>query len=125
MVKETPKISDAEWEVMKAIWEKSPQTSSEIIEKTKPATKWSPKTIHTLIGRLVNKGALGVNKETQLYTYYPLVSEEKCKKEETRNFLKKVYDGSLNLLLVNFIKDEDLSSKEIEELKALLEDKDK
>lgn len=117
------KISDAEWLVMKVIWQESPLTASSVIEHLKNETDWSPKTVQTLIGRLVKKGALGVKKDTNLNEYYPLVSKEECMREETKTFLQKVYGGSLKVLIANFVNNEVLSPKEIEELKSLLNEK--
>lgn len=117
------KISDAEWEVMKVLWEKAPLTASEIIEKIRGRISWNPKTIHTLINRLVNKGAIGVNKSKTFYRYKPLISEDECKKNETRSFIEKVYDGSGLLLVKNFLINEKLSVEEIEQLKRILDKK--
>jgi len=117
-----PKISDAEWQVMKVLWEKSPITSSEIVEKLKPVTKWSPTTIYTLITRLVNKKAVAIEEGSSPYICHPLVSREELRREESKSFLKKVYDGSLNLLLSNIVEDEMLTDKEIEELKQILDE---
>ena len=119
----TFKISDAEWLVMKVIWQESPLTASSVINQLKLATEWSPKTVQTLIGRLVKKGALGVKMDTTLNEYYPLVSKEDCMREETKTFLQKVYGGSLKVLIANFVNNETLSPKEIEELKSLLNEK--
>jgi BlaI family penicillinase repressor len=116
-----PKISDAEWKVMKVLWKKAPLTAGEIIDALRPYTRWSPKTIHTLISRLVGKKAVEVNKTTPLHQYTPLVSEEECTLKETESFLRKVYDGSLHLLVANFIKEEKLSTEELDELKKMLE----
>lgn len=117
------KISDAEWIVMKVLWEEAPLTAAKIIEALSSNTEWSPKTIHSLISRLVKKGALGVNKEMPQYEFYPLVDKRDVILEETRSFIQKVYDGSLHLMLANFIKDEKISEKEIEELQRLLDKK--
>ena len=118
-----PKISDSEREVMKVLWKKSPLTSSQIIEILKEYSSWNPKTIHTLISRLVNKDAIRVKKGGPFYLYSPNISEEECRKVETKSFIKKVYSGSIKLLISNFIKDEKLSWKEIDELKQILDDK--
>ena len=117
------RISDAEWLVMKALWQESPLTASLVIGNLKPDTNWSPKTIQTLIARLVKKGALAVNKEGSLNQYYPLVSQDECMRTETDSFLQKVYGGSLHLLLANFVKDDNLSPKDIQELRDLLDKK--
>lgn len=121
-MKNTYKISGAEWQVMKVLWREFPLSAALIIEQLKPESEWSPKTIQTLIGRLVKKGILGINKESNYYQYYPLVSQKECMREETKSFLQKVYDGSFHMFLANFVKDENLSPKEIHELKKLLDE---
>jgi len=118
-----PNISDAEWQVMKVLWEKSPLTSTEIIDSLRNDTTWSPKTIHTLISRLVKKEAVGIKTGSSFTRYFPLGTEEECRKVETKSFVQKVYDGSLHLLLKNFIQDEKLSTEEINELRRILDEK--
>ncbi len=120
MNKTNCKISDSEWIVIKVLWEEPGLTSTEIIEVLRPKTDWKPKTIHSLIDRLVKKGAVGINKEGSQFQFYPLVDKKDCVMEETRSFIKKVYDGSVNHMLSSFIKNEKLSEKEIEELQQLL-----
>jgi BlaI family transcriptional regulator, penicillinase repressor len=117
------KITDAEWLIMKVLWEESPLTTTKIIQVLSETINWSPKTIHSLISRLVKKEAIGINKESSQYRYYPLVDKADCVMEETRSFVQKVYDGSLKLMIANFIKDEKMSRNEIEELKRILDEK--
>lgn len=123
-MREIPKISEAEWKVMKILWVKSPLNSTQIIEALKSNSDWSPKTIHTLISRLVKKQAIGINKEASLYEYYPIIDENECKRIETNSFIRKVYNGSIKMLIKNFIKDEKLTKEEIEELKKILNEKE-
>jgi BlaI family penicillinase repressor len=118
-----PKISDSEWEVMEVIWSKKLCTSSEIVDALKDNSEWSPKTIHTLITRLVKKGAVDVDKTSTTYKYSPLISEKDLKSQETKTFVQKIYGGSLKLLLSNFIGEEELSADEIYELRKLLDEK--
>ncbi len=116
-------ISDSEWKVMKVLWKKSPRLGSEIVEELEAVTGWNPKTIHTLIRRLVSKGAITAKKENTYYSYYAAVTESECVKEETKTFLEKCFDGSLNMLISNFIEDKKLSDQEIQELENLLKSK--
>jgi len=77
-MKKSPKISEAEWEVMKVLWLESPKTANQVVDNLKDKTSWNPRTIRTLIGRLVRKKALGFTqdqKDKRKYLYYPLVSE--------------------------------------------------
>lgn len=123
-MKEFPQISDAEWRVMQVIWESSPITANEVIGQLEPDTDWKPKTIKTLIRRLVDKKVLGFHKEGKAYLYYPLVSENEGIRVETNNFLKKVFNGSLNLMLASFIDEQRLSEEDIKELKRIIDSRE-
>ena len=118
-MKQIPKISESEWQVMKLLWAKSPSTANEIVEAL-PATTWKPKTIKTLINRLVKKQALGYEKKGRQYHYYPLVDKAECIGTESRSFLKRVYDGATKPMLAAFLENEDLSPKDIKDLKQIL-----
>lgn len=122
-MKELPKITDAEWLVMKTLWESSPLTTSEIVSDLKRNTSWSPTTIQTLVSRLVKKGAVDVIKESHSYKYVPIIEEERYKKEETMSLIEKVYNGSLKLFMKSFISNADLSAEDIDELKHILDKK--
>lgn len=118
-----PKISEAEWEVMKIVWENNPLTSNEVIESLENKMDWKPKTIKTLISRLVKKEVLGFNADGRIYHYYPLVSKEECIREESKSFLDRVYNGTVKNMVLNFIESGNLSDKDIEDLKDILEKK--
>lgn len=120
-----PQISDAEWEVMKVLWSNSPRTANEVIEALEDHTDWKPKTIRTLLNRLVQKQAVTYSQDGKVYAYSPLVSEDECVKSETESFLKRIYGGALKPLLVNFLKEEKLSPEDIKELRTILDDKTK
>ncbi|MBE5980242.1 MAG: BlaI/MecI/CopY family transcriptional regulator [Paenibacillaceae bacterium] len=117
-----PKISEAEWEIMKLIWKSNPITSEEIINLLSGRMMWSAQTIKTFITRLIKKEVIGFEKKGRVYYYYPLLSEEECIRSENKSFLKKVYDGALNMLFTKFL-EEELSMEQIEELERILKDK--
>ena len=117
------RISDAEWQVVRALWQKSPLTAAEIIELLKDSTQWNPKTIHTLIGRLAKKGIIEAQKGITPYTYCPLVTESECAREKTRSLVDHIYNGSFSLMVSRFVKDEKLSPEEIEKLRDILDSK--
>ena len=119
---ESIKISDAEWTVIKLLWDQPGLTSTDIIQSLDPETDWKPKTIHSLINRLVKKGAVGINKDGPQFKFYPLVKKEDCVMEESRSFIKRVYDGSIDLMVANFIKSGEISKNEIEDLRKLLDE---
>ena len=125
VVKRLPQISDSEWKVMNILWSKAPATSSEIIKKLSETTEWRPTTVKTLLSRLVDKKVIGFEQKKRTYYYYPLVSESECIKAESKTFLKKFYGGTLKSMLASFLEIEELSEKDIDELKQILDEKKK
>ncbi len=121
----TPRISEAEWEVMKICWNRSPVTAQEIIDRLAALDDWHPKTVKTLLNRLVKKRALGFKKDGRAYLYHPLVTEKDCVSAESRSFLDRVFGGSLRPMLAHFVEHQKLSSSEISELKTLLKQQEK
>ncbi|PAB59071.1 BlaI/MecI/CopY family transcriptional regulator [Anaeromicrobium sediminis] len=122
MHKNIPKISDSEYEIMKIIWKNHPIKSNDIIQQIDQGHNWSEKTIKTMINRLLKKEVISYKKDGKSYLYYPLVEESNYRKLENESFLKKVYNGSINVMFASFIKDMKLSDKDINELKMILEE---
>jgi len=122
-MKKIPRISESEWVVMKAIWSENPITANRIVENLSGTCSWSPKTIKTLLNRLVQKGAVGFKSEGRVYNYYPMIEEAVFVKEESRTFLKRVFGGALKPMLATLVESEDLSKEDIEDLKRILEKK--
>ena len=121
MKRKTPKIAEAEWLIMKILWKESPLAAREIIDRVKDASTWNPKTVKTLLNRLVKKSALGFDKEGRIYLYFPLVLEVDCARAERHSFLNKVYNGALQPMLAAFIEERAVSAAEIKELKRILD----
>jgi BlaI family penicillinase repressor len=120
-----PKISESEWKVMKVLWAKSdPQPAYDIIQELTASEHWQPKTIKTLLNRLVKKSALGFKKYKNLYLYYPLISEAACVRAEGDSFLQRCFNGSLQPMLAHFVEGRRLKPEEIRELKRILEQKE-
>jgi BlaI family penicillinase repressor len=115
-----PQISDAEWEVMKVLWERNSASASEVCEQLAPATEWHPKTIRTMLIRLVKKRAVSHKLKDGVYHYYPLVSREDCTQRATHSFIDRVFDGALAPMVAHFAAHRPLTADEKRELKKLL-----
>jgi BlaI family penicillinase repressor len=115
-----PRISDAEWRVMKVVWRKPHCGAQDIIGALANSTDWSPGTIKTLLNRLVRKKALGFAREGKAYRYFARVTEVECRAAEAETFLDRVFNGALTPMVAHFVNNRRLSRKEIEELEQLL-----
>ena len=121
MKKPVPRISDTEWEVMRAVWSGHPATAGEIADRlVQSDPSWHPKTARTLIGRLVEKGALGYDVEGRIFLYRPQVTEQECIAAASESFLDRVFGGALQPMLAHFVEREDLSPEELKELEQIL-----
>lgn len=117
-----PQISEAEFEVMKVVWKYAPINTNEVTEKLTQTTNWSPKTIQTMLKRLVSKKALTYEKQSRVFVYTPLVKEEEYIRQESNSFLKRYYDGNIASMLASYLEDDKLSDTEINTLRHLLSD---
>lgn len=116
------KISESEWRVCQVLWRRSPMTANEIVARLGDSSDWSPRTIKTMLNRLIRKGALGYKSVGREYHYFPNISEEECIASHTRSFVERVFSGEAGAMVAAFIKQQRLSKREIAELKAILEE---
>ncbi len=114
-------ISDAEVVILQQLWAESPLAAQEIIERLKRHGTVHPKTIKTLINRLLNKGALKFKEENRKYLYIPIVKKADFYRFKTESFLDKFFDGELSPLVTFFSSQKKLSEKQIDELKQLVD----
>ena len=117
-----PKITEAEWTVMKVFWQKSPRTANEVVDVL-DGSGWNPKTIRTLIIRMQKKKALDFEKDGREHRYFPLVAEHECVRQEAQSLLSRAGSAALKPMLAAFLQEQTLSEKEIEELKNILDEK--
>ncbi len=118
----TPDISESEWSVMEALWERAPQTASEVTKTLRPTMSWAENTVRTLLTRLVDKGALKTaENDSGTRTYAPAVKREACVRAESDSFLQRIFGGAAKPLLVHFAQNSKLTPEEVNELKKLLD----
>jgi predicted transcriptional regulator len=108
--------------VLEVLWQRSPQSSREVVAAVAPATGWAPNTIKTLLGRLVQKGWLRTETIGNRFLYSP-VSREEYTRKESRSFLQRVFDGRAGALLSHFVREAELTPEERRELRELLDEK--
>lgn len=123
MKKELPKIADSEWRVMQVLWESGPQTANDIVNALSGEVDWKPRTIKTLISRLVKKGAVKVTEQGYRYQYSAAVEESACVRSETKSFIRRVYQDAMTPALAAFLEGTELSAEEIDELQEILDKK--
>jgi BlaI family transcriptional regulator, penicillinase repressor len=120
----TSRISDAEWQVMQIVWDRAPVAAAEVIKSLEGRSGWNHRTIRTLLNRLVNKNVLAYEVDGNRYLYRPKVVRDRCVREESRSFLKKVFGGDTASLLLHFAQNSQLSKKGAAELRRILDERE-
>ena len=115
-------LTSAEWNVMEPLWEKACMTGREATDILEERMGWNRSTTLTLLRRLEEKGAIISETEGNRKVFRPAVSREDAALQETENFLERVYNGSVSMMLSAMTKKQALSKDEIDELYAMLKE---
>jgi predicted transcriptional regulator len=114
-------ISEAESRVLEHLWRHAPQGSEALAAALQPDTGWHENTVRTLLNRLVRKGAARAERDGRRYLYSPVLTREQWQAHESRNLLDRVFGGRVAPLLVHFSRNEKLSTKDVAELRKLVD----
>ncbi|MFZ5615853.1 MAG: BlaI/MecI/CopY family transcriptional regulator [Pseudomonadota bacterium] len=116
------KISDAEFEVLDALWESAPAAASDIFDRLKRRKDWSAQTVKTLIARLVEKGAVAYEPDGRRYLYRPTLSKDAYARDAAKSFVARLFDGRAAPLVANLADSGTLTKDDIAELEAILKE---
>ncbi len=119
------KISEAEWAVMSVLWQQHPLPAAKVVTALWEEKGWSLTTVRTLLARLVKKGAVGAQLEGRRYLYEPRINMDTCIKDAGRSLVERFAGTSASSMVINMVKETELSKEEIKELKRILRDKEK
>lgn len=120
---EAIQVTDAEWDVLDAIWNEPGQAAGRIIELVQLHRDWNHRTIRTLLRRLIEKGAVNVEIDGAKHLYRAAVDRNTCVRSAAQSFSERFFSGSVRSLLLHLVEHQDLSTDEIEELRKRLDEK--
>jgi predicted transcriptional regulator len=116
------RISEGEQAVMEVLWAESPLTATEVAERIPDERGWSERTVKTMLGRLLTKGALVHEEDGRRYLYRPAVQRADYAMRETRKLVDRLFGGRAAPLVAQLAANEGLTPQDIAELEALLKD---
>lgn len=117
---EKTSLSEAEWKVMSKLWENEPITIMQLTAALKDETGWDKSTVITLLKRMEAKKAVAYVQEKRAKQYYSILKREDAELAETRSFLKRIYHGSIRLMINSLIEQKAISNDELQELQDIL-----
>ena len=113
-------LSNAEWKLMDYLWEESPKTIADMVAHFEGSTNWDRHVIIMMLKRMETKKAVAYETVGRAKHYYPIVEQSQACVQETKDFLERVYKGSMGLMLTTMVKQESISPEDLEELRRIL-----
>ncbi|OHB63605.1 MAG: hypothetical protein A2168_03595 [Planctomycetes bacterium RBG_13_50_24] len=114
------KLTQAEWQIMNALWEKHPATARDIMSRLPKDVKWAYTTLKTMLSRLVEKEAVSEQKQSNTSVYEPLVSQRKARLSAFRLLLDQSFDGAMGPLMHFLLQEQKLNDRQKKELIEIL-----
>ena len=122
MKNKTPKLTDAELEIMHVLWELDDATVREVHERLNQRRALAYTTVMTMMNILEEKGHLTRHKQGRAYRYEPVRPKSQVISGMVDDFVGKVFEGSARPLVLGLVKDRKLSEKDLEEIARLIKE---
>jgi len=113
-------LTEAEWVIMKVVWENEPCAAGTVQEALAKTKDWAYSTVKTTMDRMANKGLLEIQKIRNLQLFSSAISEVDARRGEFRKMLKRAFDGALTPMMQFLIEDEGLSKAESAQLRKFV-----
>ena len=120
MSKPIVELTEAEWSVIKAVWETEPCTAPVIQERLAKPTGWTYSTVRTLMDRMVAKGVLKAKKDSKLTIYQSAVTRAQAQSGELLYALKHAFNGALTPMVQCLLENNDVNAAELAQLEAMI-----
>lgn len=119
-MKQEIRVTNSEWYLMNCLWEEHPRTLMQIVPILNERVGWSKSTSATMVRRMAEKGLIGYEERGKTKYFFPKVKKEDVVVQETRDFLQRIYDGSIGMMMSALVSQNDLSKEDIQELQEIL-----
>jgi BlaI family transcriptional regulator, penicillinase repressor len=118
-------LTEAEWEIIKVVWEQEPCAAGTVQEALADSKAWSYATVKITMNRMVQKGFLKIQKIRNLQLFSSCISRVDAKRSELHKMLQRAFGGALSPMLKFLIDHEGLSKEEASELRKFVTKADK
>ena len=114
-------LTDAESEVMAVLWRLRRASVNDVVTAMNETRAVTYSTVQTMLRILETKGYLTHDKVARAFVYRPVIDERQARRRALRHLVRRLFDGSPSLLVLNVLEDEDLHPAEREQLRKLIE----
>jgi len=115
-------LTEAEWTIIKAVWDKEPCTAPDVQQKLARDTEWTYSTVRTLMDRMVAKGLLAAEKVRNLTLYRSAVTRQQAQRGELGYALKHAFNGALTPLVQCLLDTNEVTREELDRIKQIIDE---
>jgi BlaI family penicillinase repressor len=119
--KQSPALTDAESEVMAVLWRLRKASVGEVLQALNRTRAVTYSTVQTILRILETKKYVTHDKVARAFVYEPVVDERQARRRALRHLVRRLFEGSPSLLVLNVLEDEELDPAEREHLRKLIE----
>jgi BlaI family transcriptional regulator, penicillinase repressor len=119
--KQSPTLTDAEADVMAVLWRLHRASVSDVVSAMHESRAVSYSTVQTILRILETKGYVTHDKVARAFVYEPVVDERQARRRALRHLVRRLFEGSPSLLVLNVLEDEEIDPAEREQLRKLIE----
>ncbi len=120
-----PELSDGEWVIIKALWEREPCTAPDIQEALQASKNWTYSTVRTMMDRMVAKGLLTTSRLRRLTIYRSAITRAQAQHRDLHQTLNRAFNGALTPMVECLLDSDDVTADELAELEQLIRQKRK
>src|SRR5210317_745406 len=115
------KLTEAEWQIMKALWTEWPATTRQVADRLGDDVNWAYTTIKTMLTRLAHKNAVKETKKGNISIYEPVLTKSGAQRSALKSLVNQAFDGAFGPLMHFLLEDKTLSNDDKEQLRRIIE----
>jgi BlaI family transcriptional regulator, penicillinase repressor len=123
--KTNPELTEAEWAILKVVWEKEPCAAGTVQEILKQSRNWAYSTVKGAMDRMEEKGFLKISRIRNLQLFSSTISQEQARKGEFKKMLKRAFDDALTPMMQFLLENEDFSTNDLKQMRLMIEKAEK
>ena len=120
MAKKTCELTEAEWAIVKAVWDNQPCAAPTVQEVLQKQKQWAYSTVKTMMDRMAAKGLLTTKRVRNLTLYSAAVTKQQAQNSEVMRTVKRAFDGALTPMMQFMLDNNSLSKSQLGQLEEMI-----
>ena len=123
MAKKRYELTEGEWAILKAVWNKQPCAAPTVQEALEKQKGWAYSTVKTMMDRMADKGLLKTERIRNLILYRSAITRTQAQNGEIMRTIKRAFNGALTPMMQFLLDNKRLSEKQLRELETMIKSK--